>query len=251
MVALEISKLLTSDDRQLGAVYREIQAGQSSSAVIAERGAAASPSAVANLRVVISALTEGKVPTSSSLARQSGASIGYFLDNPDISEDTRVYLSDLRNRLRAYVASAKAQVDDLNEVVRDAPKLKEFLDKAHGVYVYTFPHYTLHKDDVETGRMRVKIGQTSKGVWRRVVDQVRQAGMPEDPVILRVYSSEILTPQQAEFRIHQFLDAIGVERGSSTNVQGGKEWFSASVFMLDALAAAIGLEAVNTEVLPR
>jgi hypothetical protein len=43
------------------------------------------------------------------------------------------------------------------------------------------------------------------------------------------------------------LDAIGVERGSSTNVQGGKEWFSTSLTMLDALAAAIGLEVSNTE----
>ncbi len=193
-VTAELAQLLASDDRQLGAVYREIQSGQSSNSAIAEKGAAASPNAVGNLRVVITTLTQGKVPASSALARQAGASIGRFLSEPEVSEETQTYLLSLRDELRAYVASAKAQAEDLEEIVQDAPRLKAFLDTAHGVYVYTFPHYMLHKDDAETGRMRVKIGQTSKGVWRRVVDQVRQAGMPEDPVILRVYRSEVLTP---------------------------------------------------------
>jgi len=244
-ISAELAGLLVSDDRQLGAVYREVQAGQSSNVTIAENGAAASSNAVGNLRAVITALTQGKVPTSSSLARQAAASIGRFLSE-DLSDETRAYLVELRDQLRSYVASAKAQAEDLEEAVQEAPRLKEFLDTAHGVYVYTFPHYMLHKDDADTGRMRVKIGHTSKGVWRRVVDQVRQAGMPEDPVILRVYRSETLTPQQAEQRIHRFLDSIGVERSSSTNVQGGKEWFSTSLLMLDALATAIGLEVSDT-----
>jgi hypothetical protein len=70
-----------------------------------------------------------------------------------------------------------------------------------------------------------------------VLNQARQTGMPEDPLLLRVYTTD--DPTAAEKDFHMLLDAAEHQRSVGAAV--GKEWFVTTVKYCDAVATALKL----------
>jgi hypothetical protein len=96
----------------------------------------------------------------------------------------------------------------------------------------TFPRLIhLIPAKVDPERFWFKVGQTGRVVERRIADQLRSTAMPEDPVILRIYTSHSTAPSgppvssaELEKKFHKLLGAAG---HSKTNARpGGTEWFA-------------------------
>lgn len=208
-VRAEIETLLRADARQIGLVFRQIEAGVNDDTDIVAAGAAKNTWAVSNLRKNLASILDGVMPKSAHSARASASAIGLFLE-AEISEATRSYLIDLRQKLAAKAQSPEALDQDAVAVVEADRVLAARAEDLSGVYVYSFLHYIQHPND-ESGRCWLKVGSTNKGAWKRVTSQARQTSMPEDPKLLRIYHSSTLTPEEIESKFHQVLDAA--ERG--------------------------------------
>ena len=87
----------------------------------------------------------------------------------------------------------------------------------------------------------LKVGRTGNEAWVRVVKQARMTGMPEDPLLLRVYQTD--DPVGVEKIFHMLLDAAGHDR--SAGVAVGKEWFVTTIEFCDAIATALGVHALK------
>ena len=241
----EISALLRQDERQLGQVFRQTEAGVSTPKELVAVGAAANTGAVSNLRKTLSALLDGVIPESATIARQAYGSVGWFL-HADLSVSTRDYLITLRQDLLAKAQSSEALKQDAAAVEEMDKVLTQRAEELAGVYVYSFLHYIQYPND-DADRCWLKVGCTDKGVWKRVVSQARQTSMPEDPKLLRIYHSATLTPADIEARFHTVLDAAGHQRSAAINTRAGMEWFSTTLELLDAIAGAMGLEVEQLE----
>jgi hypothetical protein len=231
-VRAELAALLLADPRQLGQVYRQIEGGASTPKDIVAAGAAANTGAVSNLKQVIAALLGHTIPESAVVARQAAGSTRWFL-TAELSDPARGYLMALRSELDAKARSAGALARDADTVMQTDRALAQRAEDLSGVYVYSFLHYLQHPLDPETGRCWLKIGSTTKGVWKRVVDQARQTSMPEDPRLLRIYHSATLGPADIEERFHRVLDDAGIERSAARHSKAGIEWFAATVERLE------------------
>lgn len=239
-VRAEIEALLQEDPRQTGLVFRQIAAGVTDAKIMVAAGAAKNTGVVHNLRKMLSTLLDGVIPESAHNARASASAIGRFLD-AEISDATRNYLVELRQKLVAAAQNPEALIRDATAIIENDRALARRAEDLSGVYVYSFLHYIQHPND-GSGKCWFKVGSTEKGAWKRVVEQVRQTAMPEDPKLLRIYYSAALTPQEAEARVHQVLDAAGHERSAARHTKAGLEWFSTTLEFLDTLAHVMGLQ---------
>lgn len=235
----EIEALLRADPRQLGLVFRQLEAGVTDAKDIVAAGAAKNTGAVSNLRKNLAAILDGVIPESAHSARASASAIGWFLE-AELSDATRSYLIELRQKLAAKAQSPDALGRDAASVAEADRVLAGRAEELSGVYVYSFLHYIQYPND-EAGRCWLKVGSTNKGAWKRVTSQARQTSMPEDPKLLRIYHSATLTPEEIETRFHLVLDAAGHERSAARHTKAGIEWFSTTLDLLDALALAMGL----------
>jgi len=111
----------------------------------------------------------------------------------------------------------------------------------------TFPRLIhLIPAKVDPERFWFKVGQTGRVVERRIADQLRSTAMPEDPVILRIYTSHSTAPSgppvsyaELERKFHKLLGAAG---HSKTNARsGGTEWFATTTEFLDQIALTLDL----------
>jgi hypothetical protein len=108
-----------------------------------------------------------------------------------------------------------------------------------GIYVYTLPHYWHYPFDLETGRTLLKVGRSDRDAIRRFREQTRTTALPEDPILLRVYLTDVdSAPVERQF--HELLEAAGHDR--STARTGGREWFLTSLRFLDQIAIALKLD---------
>lgn len=241
----ELNKLLLVDPRQLGKVYRSKEKGLHTLKEIVDDGAAAGEWAVRNLIICLDALLEGKYPKSIHHARQAYSLSGWFSSNDGVSEELTTYINIFREEMKTIMFSETAKDNQIQEVDQISKDLEQKIDHINGVYVYTFPHYIVHPNDMETNRCWLKIGSTTDNVWKRVKDQTRQTSMPEDPKILRVYTSDKFTPNQIESLFHRILDAALHDRSSAKFSKSGKEWFNTTLEFLDVLADEFGLTMVS------
>lgn len=246
-IRAEIEELLRNDERKLGSVFRGLESGVTSPRELVELGASVNTGAVSNLKAAIKALLEGVIPTSASRARQAAWAIGDFLEEDTLTPPTRVYLEDLRSRLREKAASRQALQQDVQGLDAADRELSVRVEGTPGVYVYSFRHYLQHPNDLETGQCWLKVGSTTQGAWKRVTDQSRLTSMPEDPKLLRIYHSPSMTPAEIEDRFHRVLDAAGHERSSARHVKAGVEWFSTTLELLDTLAEILSIEIESLE----
>lgn len=102
-----------------------------------------------------------------------------------------------------------------------------------GVYVYSYPQYLAMEAISPEGRGLYKIG-ASGSVAQRVERQRRQTEVPEDLVLVRTFYSD--EPFELEAKFHNILKAANMHQKST---QGGTEWFSAPLAMIDAIAEAV------------
>ena len=160
------------------------------------------------------------------------------------------FLSRNRDRLDPDALKRLEEIDAQCQAARLAPKARKEVDPSKtGVYVYSMGHYLDHPfdpsdDDRIEDRTLLKIGMSATDVWSRVRRQVA-TGMPEPPILLRVYSvgkSRNLEKElrEAEASFHRVLKAFGHVRRESDGA--GREWFLTSLPALDALADALGLD---------
>ena len=90
-----------------------------------------------------------------------------------------------------------------------------------------------------------KIGMTTKDAHVRVRQQARQTAIPEDPLLLRVYTHPVRDPKELEKEFHRLLDSADHSRGDTNT--GGREWFETSTEFLDTIADVLGMTTTGTD----
>lgn len=88
---------------------------------------------------------------------------------------------------------------------------------------------------------------TTRDASVRVQEQARGTAIPEQPLILRVYTSDGVDLRQAERGFHALLNAADHTRSDSPASTGSREWFETSVEFLDTIAATLGLTTLQAE----
>lgn len=247
-VAEEIDVLLPESKGQIGLVAACIEQGRTELKDIVEAGAAANTGAAANLIVNIRAIRNGEIPTDApSRARLAlGAARSFLKQHGDrLSQATRNHLNAVVEQLLDVVADPTAQAREEAELQGKGDELEDTLVGQGGVYVYTFPHYFRFPTVEGTNRTLLKVGMTTKDASERVRQQARLTGVPEDPLLLRVYQHPTRDPRDIEKAFHLLLNAADHSRGDTKT--GGKEGFETSIDFLDAIAEVLGLSVTSAE----
>ncbi len=234
----KLHQLLLHGPGQLGAVYRAmVELPGAGPTELLSLTRCANPGVVGNRRVIVFAIMDGTEPTSASVARQ-GASTVRRMHKNEKDEAVRSRLADVLATLEAKATSTQAVAEETEQLESDSAVLADALKQAAGVYVYTYPHYWRHSYVPDSERRLLKVGCTTNQAWNRLLNQARQTGMPEDPLLLRVYKTD--NPKATEEVFHMLLDAAEHQRSVGTAV--GKEWFITTVDYCDAIATALKLE---------
>jgi hypothetical protein len=222
--------------------------GITSPTELASMGAGANSGHSGNLARVVRYVQDGIPPTAPSRAAKTGRSIGGLLrDNPGLSSEAVSYLQALREQVDSIEKDDDARAGEASELNRASEELTQKVEKLGGVYVYTFPTYLMVPAKVDPERFWLKIGQTGRVVEKRVSDQLRSTAMPEDPVILRVYTDpkgEAMGSEvdyaALEKKFHKLLMSAGHSKTSARS--GGTEWFATTLEFLDEIAETLSLE---------
>lgn len=244
----EISRALEQNDGVLGKVARAMSEGVTSPTVMAQRGAGANPGAAANLARVVRYVKEGVPPRAPTVAASTARSLGGVLrDNPHLSPEAASYLRTLRELADTVEKDDEAVAGEVAQLLTASDELTSKVEKLGGVYAYSFPTYLRVPAKTDPERFWLKIGQTGRVVEKRVSDQLRSTAMPEDPVILRVYTDpkgeavESETDYAAlEKKFHKLLMSAGHSKTSARS--GGTEWFATTLEFLDEIAETLDLD---------
>jgi len=247
-VLVEIKQALENNTGALGKVAKAIAGGVTSPTEMANMGAGANPGHSGNLARVVSFIQNGVPPTAPSRAAVAGRSIGGLLrDNPGLTPEAVSYLQSLRQLVDSIEKNEHARVEEEAQLKLASEELTQKVEKLGGVYVYTFPTYLMVPAKVDPERFWLKIGQTGRVVERRVLDQLRSTAMPEDPVILRVYTEKspesllaAVDYMSLERQFHRLLTSAGHSKTSARS--GGTEWFATTVEFLDEIAKTLKLQ---------
>lgn len=103
------------------------------------------------------------------------------------------------------------------------------------VYMVTTESF-LHLSELDDNPLIMKIGW-STNVWERLHNF--QTWNPDPIQVLRVYPCE--NPNIMETKFHIALDSLGLRYENN----GGREWFKASLALIDEMAANLGLEDIS------
>lgn len=244
----EISRVLEENSGVLGKVARVMSEGVTSPTVMAQMGAGANPGAAANLARVVRYVREGVPPRAPSVAASTARSLGGVLrDNPDLSAEATDYLRALRDLADTVEKNDEAVFGEQTRLKEATEELTQKVEKLGGVYVYTFPTYLKVPAKYDPERFWLKIGQTGRVVNKRVLEQLRSTAMPEDPVILRVYTDPQGEAVESEIdyaafekKFHKLLMSAGHSKTSARS--GGTEWFATTLEFLDEIAETLDLD---------
>lgn len=235
-VTSELKQVLRSDQSRLGDVFRLQEEGLSP-ADIGERLQVPTHGFVYGVQREIEAVLIGTIPAATTVAARTAARVRGLLRMYALSERARSYLMGLLDSLeRAAGDPVKQQQED--DAASQATQQAE-LDGKSGVYVYSLPHYLRHPVDPETRRTLLKVGHSSVDVYGRVGSQSRATALPEDPVLLRIYSAADENTVTSERHFHDALQAADHLRNRST--RAGREWFLTTTRFLDYMAAQFGM----------
>lgn len=154
-----------------------------------------------------------------------------------INEANGISSSIANNLLRDYQPNTSPAVKQMkipSANVQASTTINSLIVESRpGVYVYSYPQYLAMEAISPEGRGLYKIG-ASGSVAQRVERQRRQTEVPEDLVLVRTFYSD--EPFELEAKFHNILKAANMHQKST---QGGTEWFSAPLAMIDAIAKAI------------
>lgn len=241
----DAATLLPEMPGRVGEVAACLANGVMEPKAIVDAGAAANTGAVSSYLATIRAIEGKGAPTAPTMARSALASTRSFLksfrDRLLPEEITR--LEKLLIELDSNANNAAAKAEEEAELKDKTDSLSEVLAAQGGVYVFTYPHYWAHKYVEGTERTLLKVGMSTKEAKMRVKQQAKLTGMPEDPLLLRVYQHPVRTPLEVERSFHRLLDAADHDRSGTTT--GGREWFITSIEFLDAVAHELGLTIID------
>jgi hypothetical protein len=179
------------DQKLLGAIFRLMENGISSAQELKDKSNAANRGVVYNNINILKCITEGSMPTGSSISRYSLRAIERLSRDNKISEELKLYFNALKEKLRENAESLNALKFDQEVLDKESEKLSVKADQFNSaIYVYSFPTYIQNGTLEDSEVMWLKVGSTKNSVWRRVLEQTRQTSMPEDPKLLRIYHKE-------------------------------------------------------------
>ncbi|MDH6246679.1 hypothetical protein M2432_004337 [Mycobacterium sp. OTB74] len=91
----------------------------------------------------------------------------------------------------------------------------------------------------------MKVLRSDSDVIQRFRNQTRTTALPEEPIFLRIYKTELQSSANTEDRFHRLLEAADQHR--SVAKTAGREWFVISTRFLDEVAQTLSLpiEVVN------
>jgi len=253
-VIQEINHALQANEGALGKVARAMAEGVTSPTAMAALGAGANSGHAGNLARSVKYIQDGVPPTAPSRAAVAGRCIGGLLrDNPGFSAEAVSHLNHLRDLVDSVEKDDEARAGEESQLQKASEELTKTVETLGGVYVYTFPTYLKVPEKYDPERFWLKIGQTGRVVEKRVMDQLRSTAMPEDPIILRVYTENIILSEDSsvdygalEKKFHQLLVSAG--HSKTTSRSGGSEWFATTVEFLDQIALTLGLAIEKREV---
>lgn len=231
----ELEEALLGSSGQLGRVFEATRDGVVTNRELVEMGIVANQGVASNLRITIKSLLDGEYPNGPSRAAQSRRSIGGLLrDNPDLSQSAVNHIEMVRTRLEEIETSGPDIEVEGKRFEQTTKKLERGLAELPGIYVYTLPSFlrTVLKSDPD--RFWFKVGRTERVAGKRVGEQARATGLPEDPFIVRVYRHPTLPLSQLESLFHRLLVAAGHSKSSGRYT--GREWYSTNLEFLDAIA---------------
>ena len=220
-----------------------METGISNAQELKDKSNAANRGVVYNNMNILKSITEGSMPTSSSISRFSLRAIERLSRDNEISKELKSYFNELREKLRENAESLNALKFDQEVLDKESEKLTVKADQFNSaIYVYSFPTYIQNGTLEDSEVMWLKVGSTKNSVWRRVLEQTRQTSMPEDPKLLRIYHKANLNVSEVEIKFHDTLDKVGHERSATSRSKSGKEWFATTLEALDAIAELLDLE---------
>ena len=116
-----------------------------------------------------------------------------------------------------------------------------------GIYVYSYKHYLdfpvvpTSGDDDSKDRTYLKVGMSARDAFVRVKGQ-NTTGMPEQPLLLRIYNKDGVDLKDVEKVIHGHLDAADHNQVNRKGSGAGTEWYLTHLELLDSTASLLGLE---------
>jgi hypothetical protein len=239
----ELDSLLAQSKGQLGEVARTMQTGVTDRQDLLEQTGVANSGALSNLLVYIDAIREGTISMSPSRAQQALSATRSFLrqHRDRMSDEAVAHVDGVIERLEQSANDREAQEKEDEELISHSDALEQSLADAGGVYVYTYPHYWRFRTVDDSNRTLLKIGMSNVDTGERVRQQARQAAVPEDPILLRVYRSATKPPLELERDFHRLLRAADHVRETKPRI-GGTEWFETSIEFLDTVADVLKLQ---------
>lgn len=252
-IRLELGELLRQNEGQIGLVYELWSKGVKKNKEYVDRGAAANSGAAGNIRATIEAVMEGVIPTGPTVAVIARSAVnGIVRRNSQMSKPTKQYLEGLIQRLSERAENQESRVVEENDFAEDSERIQTELGRRSGVYVFTFPMCLRDVTMTNPDRWLFKIGKSDGPVLRRVLSQT--TGMPQAPVLLRVYIHKKLSPVELEKKFRKALLAAGHESVRTldkklSSKHGAKEWFATRLEFLDQVGELLGCErlAARTE----
>jgi hypothetical protein len=233
--AAEVAKLLDADETVLGRLWEYEKQGLSPQEM-AETEGTATTGWVSSYRTLVRVLRDGEVPVAPTVAQQAGRKVRAWLKRTDLTPQLRAELVAQEALIESRAEDRQAQSEEVADAV-EASKAAEALGTP-GIYVYTLPHYLLHRVEPETGRTLLKVGHSAVDAFYRATSQGRLTALPEDPILLRIYPVD--SSSQAERDFHAWLrDA---DHPGSRTRRGGSEWYVTSTKFLDRVARSLGLD---------
>jgi hypothetical protein len=240
-VAEEVRAVLAVEDTRIGEVFRLLRDGKSELDIAEMYGT--QTGWVYTYRRFITSLETGELPSAPTVKRQMITTYRSFISR-NITAFSPDVTYELQNRLAVMSTPSSDPPGDEPAVLILRKKEELALREAvTGIYVYTLPHYYNQplqpsEDDVLADRTLMKVGKSDADVIRRFRQQERNTALPEDPLLLRIYTS-VEGKGDVERRFHLLLSAADHRRNKSR--VAGSEWFLTSLKFLDALAADMAL----------
>lgn len=253
---IEARAALAADESTLGEVYRLIVDGLSPAEIQERQGVATIGYVYAYQRSIRAMIGDpDRFPDKPSVARGVAQAFRRVLKRAQFSDVVRQELEHDLTRLDRVVADEAAATVETEAAIDATKQVEAEIEEATVpnsapnaggvIYVYSLPHYLRHRIHDETGRTYLKVGKTIREPDRRINEQARQTGLPEDPVLLRYYRDDHRSTPVGELErtFHTLIEAADHDRSRARSA--GTEWFTTSVKFTDAVARALGLTIVE------
>lgn len=192
--------------------------------------------------LVVKALETGEVPLRNHYAADAVAKrLEQFARRhaDRLLPDATSYILDLKTKSeQAADAHRSANIERASAATRNMER-----HRVAGIYLYTLPHYLRHpiqpsNDPDSSDKTLLKVGMSEVDARGRVRQQA-VTGLPEPPVLLRVFTCGDRPMAEVEATMHRLLGAF--DHNPNRLRGAGKEWFLTSLQALDELASVLEL----------